>query len=142
MRDLYATTLQLIHLGGEDPFVVASQRAIEWAWRVKGDPPDLQREPNGSVGDFKGTGITWSSIKSKPAQAIEIRLRHPDAKDNNASWNASVVVTEVAGSTRATIRLSFGAAIHTLVPSRISVRAPSIATALMEAPLLAYAGSV
>jgi len=142
MRDLYATTLQLVHLGGEDPFDIAAQRAIEWAWRVKGDPPDLQEEPNGAAGDFKGTSITWSSIKSKHARAIEIRLRHPDPKDNSASWIASVVVTEVSGSTRATVRLSFGAAVHALVPSRISVRAPSIATALMEVPLLAYAGSM
>lgn len=53
-----------------------------------------------------------------------------------------MVLTEVDGATRVTIRLGFGAAVHALVPSRISVRAPSLVTELMEAPLLAYAGAL
>jgi hypothetical protein len=142
MRDLYATTLQLVHLGGGEALEVASERAIDWAWRIDGDSPDLKQTPSGVAGDLGGTSISWSSLESAHSRAVEIRLRHPDARDSTSSWNAYVAIVEVDGSTRATIKLSFGATVHTLVPSRISVRAPAIVTRLMEAPLLAYAGAI
>ncbi|HET7590790.1 MAG TPA: hypothetical protein VFK14_11485 [Solirubrobacterales bacterium] len=142
MRDLYATTLQLVHLGGESAFDVAAQRAIDWAWRIGDEPPDLKATPSGNAGDLRGTSISWSSLTSRHARAVEIRLRHPDSDDPTSSWSAYVAIAEVDNSTRATVKLSFGATVHTLIPSRLSVRAPLVVTQLMEAPLLAYAGSV
>jgi hypothetical protein len=73
---------------------------------------------------------------------VEIQLVHPDGKDAASHWKVSITITEVEGATRVTMRVSFGAKVHTLLPSQISLRAPTLVMDLMEPPLLAYAGSM
>jgi hypothetical protein len=143
MQELYATTMQLVHFGGGDPFEVAAQRALAWGCqRTNSAPPDLKESSNGMSGDLRGASISWTTTQSKKTRAVEIRLVHPDGKDAASHWKVSITITDVEGSTRVTLRVSFGAKVHTLLPSHISLRAPTLAIDLMEPPLLAYAGSM
>lgn len=145
MKDLYATTMKLVHVGGADPFDIACDHALQWAWRLPGKRPDLEQEPSGHAGDrFGGNGtvVSWQSVRSRSAQALEVRLRHPDGSDNTLTWQATALVTSVEGATRVTVRLGLDAAVHSLRPLNISLRAPSVVLRLMEAPLMAYAGEM
>lgn len=145
MKDLYATTLQLVHLGDGDAFDVARARAMAWAWRVDGPVPDLTREPSGSRGDQDaGTGVSvvWNSTITESARAFDVRLTHPDDGDPSMRWQATVTVSEVDKATRATVHLGMEAMVHSLRPWHVQLRAPAVVGQFMQPPLMSYAGSI
>lgn len=143
MRNLYATSLQLVHIAGGDAFEIACERGMRWAWRVGGEAPDLSEQPSGNVGAGKQgeeTVVSWVSLGSDSARSLEIQLRHPDSTDSTVRWEASVAITKVGATTTATVRLGLEATVYSLRPLRLSLRAPSLIPGLMQAPLRAYAG--
>lgn len=145
MRDLYATTLQLVHLGDGDAFDVASARAMEWAWRVEGPAPNLAKEGTGQRGDqdgHAGVSVAWNSTIAASARAFEVRLRHPHDKEPTMRWKATVTISEVENATRASVYLGMEATVHSLRPWHVDLRAPAIVKQLMQPPLMAYAGSI
>jgi hypothetical protein len=137
--------MRLVHLGGGNAFDLAVERAMKWAWRVDGEPPDLTELTSGSARKGEGgreTSVVWTSVKSSAARAIEIKLMHPDQKDPTLRWQATTTITEVEGATRFTLRLQLGATVYSLRPWQISLRAPSIVLDLMQPPLLASVGEL
>lgn len=142
MRDLYATSLQIVHIAGGNAFDVACDRTLGWAWRVQGDPPDLDLQPNGANVDANGTTVRWNSVTARSVRAVQVELEHPDSKDSSNRWKTSVAISEYGGSTKVTIRLGLEATVYALKPVSISMRAPQLAVGLMQAPLLAYAGDI
>jgi len=137
--------MQLVHVGGGNAFEVARERALQWAWRIDGDPPDLSENPTGSARDGdgdQGTMVAWTSTTARLARAIEVRLHHPDENDTTLRWNSLVTVSEIHGATRASVKLGLDATVYSLRPWSMSLRAPLVVTDLMQAPLLAYAGSL
>jgi hypothetical protein len=86
--------------------------------------------------------VSWSSTVAESARAVEVRLQHPDEEDSTLRWTSTITLSDIQGATRVTLRLGLGATVHSLRPSRISLRAPSVVAQLMQAPLLAYAGSL
>lgn len=145
MRDIYATTLQLVDVGGGDPFEVACERAMAWAWRIENEQPNLSEQPSGRLPEDAGpdeTMVEWWSALEGSARALELRLRHPDADDATLQWLATITVSDLEGLTRATVRLERGAVVHSVRPWRLDLRAPSIVLELMCPPLVAYAGSL
>lgn len=145
MRELYATTMQLVHVGGGNPFDVARQRALGWAWRLDGESPDLSERPTGQVSDGDGdlgTTVAWTSMTARSSRAVEMNLHHPDENDETLRWNAAITISEIHGATRASIKLGLDATVYSLRPWRMSLRAPLVVPELMQTPLLAYAGSL
>jgi hypothetical protein len=144
MRDLYATTLQLVHLGDGDPFDVACLRALDWACRrLDGPAPDLAKESSGQRGDTQnGVSVAWRSTIAASARAFEVRLAHPDEREPTMRWQASVTISEVDGATRASVHLGMEATVHSLRPWHVDLRAPAVVRELMQPPLLSYAGSI
>ena len=145
MRDLYATTMQLVHVGGGDAFEVASERALDWVWRVEGPKPDLGERPIGVAPEDaapEDTSVNWWSAASETARALELRMRHPDSEDPTLQWQATITVSDIEGTTRVTLRLERGASVHVLRPWRIALRAPTVVLDFMRAPLRAYAGTL
>lgn len=145
MKDLYATTLRLVHIGDGDAFDIACARAMEWAWRVDGPMPDLAHEPSGARGDRDaGTrvSVVWSSTITASARAFEVRLTHPDEQDPSMRWQATVTISEVDKATRVTVHLGMEATVHSLRPWDVELRAPAVVRQLMQPPLMAYAGSI
>lgn len=145
MRDLYATRLQLVHVAGGDAFDVACDQALKWAWRVGGAVPDLADSPTGTArggSDGEEVAVSWTSLGSREARALEVQLRHPDSSDSTMRWEASVTITKVGTSVVATIRLGLDATVYSLRPLRLSLRAPSLVPQLMSTPLRAYAGDM
>lgn len=144
MKDLYATTLQLVHLGDGDAFDVASKRALEWAWRRLDEPaPDLAKELSGQRGDtHNGVSVGWRSTIAASARAFEVRLGHPDENEPTMRWQASVIISEVEGATRASVHLGMEATVHSLRPWHVDLRPPAVVRELMQPPLLSYAGSI
>jgi hypothetical protein len=145
MRDIYATTMKLVDIGGGDAFEVACERAMDWAWRIEDPRPDLVSRPAGllpvEARPDQTTVQWWSSIEA-PARALELRLRHQDTADSTLQWLATVTISDIDGTTRATVRLERGASVHVLRPWHLDLRAPLIVLELMRSPLLAYAGSL
>lgn len=145
MRDVYATTMRLVDIGGNDAFQVACDRALRWAWRVDAPRPDLLRTPIGRVPEAPAhdeTSVEWWSVPEGTARALELKLGHPDDRDDTLQWLATVTITSLDGATRATVRVERGARIHVLKPSRIDFRPPRLVTELMRPPLRAYAGDL
>ena len=115
------------------------------AWRVDAPRPDLTTQPRGRVPEGAGeeqTTVEWWSVTEGDARALEIRLRHPDSQDATLHWLTTVTVSDIEGTTRATVRLERGARVHVLRPWRMELRAPSVVADLMRPPLLAYAGTL
>lgn len=145
MRDIYATTMHLVDVAGGDAFAEACERAVSWAWRIDDPRPDLEAQPSGRLPEGAGaeeTSVEWWSVTEGTARALEIKLRHLDSQDNTLQWLTTVTVSDIEGSTRATVRLERGARVHMLQPWRMDLRAPGIVVDLMRPPLLAYAGTL
>jgi len=145
MRDIYATTMQLVHVGGGDAFQVACDRAMAWAWRIEDPRPNLSEQPAGTLpkqASPEATTVDWWSVTEGPARALELRLRHPDDKEESLRWLATITISDISGTTRATVRLERGASVHALRPWRLELRAPTIVLDLMRPPLMAYAGTL
>jgi hypothetical protein len=145
MRELYATTMQVVHLAGGDAFNVARERALQWAWRVEGSLPDLDERPHGQEPEAPGTGdtvVNWWSSQGATARAVEIRLTHPDGDDPTMQWRSTIIVSEIDQMTRVTLRLQRGATVHVLRPGRMELRAPAVVMDFMRPPLMAYAGTL
>lgn len=145
MRELYATTVNLVHIGGGSAFEVARERTIEWCWRVDSPHPDFTARPIGQEPAEPGDNeiaVSWWSAQASQARGLEMTLRHPDSDDETLQWRAVTSLSEVGGATRVTVRLQRGASVHVVRPGRISLRAPVLVKHLMESPLLAYAGSL
>lgn len=145
MRDIYATTMQLVHIAGGDAFEVACERAIEWAWRIDAAPPDLAEQAAGTLPEDAQpdeTVVSWWSVIEGPARALELRLRHPDSTEETLTWLATITISDIEGATRATVRLERGASVHILRPWNLELRAPALVLDFMRTPLLAYAGSL
>lgn len=145
MRDIYATTMQLVHLAGGDAFETAAERALAWAWRVDRAMPNLLEEPAGRTpADARpdDTVVSWWSVPQGQARALELRLRHPDSVEETLTWLATITISDIEGATRATLRLERGASVHILRPWSLELRAPALVLEFMSTPLLAYAGSL
>lgn len=144
MRDLYATTMSLVHVAGGSAYEVAVNRALAWAWRLEEDRPSLSKTPSGRAEDAgAGVVVEWASLgSSSSTRAIEIKLQHPDSNDPTLRWLAVTEVTEIGGATKISMRLALGASVYALKPLSLSVRAPVLVQDLMRAPLRAYAGSM
>lgn len=54
MRDIYATTMQLVDIAGGDAFSDACERAMSWAWRIDDPRPDLAVQSSGRLPDGAG----------------------------------------------------------------------------------------
>ncbi len=145
MRDLYATTMQLVHVDTDSAFDVAVDRALAWSFQHIGrQPPDLRENSRGTSHDGR-TGLAqveWWSQLDRPHRVLDVRLRHPDSEDRGLTWLATTTISESEGRTRATVRLERGSNIAVLKPWSIELRAPSLVTALMRPPLLASAGTL
>lgn len=145
MRDIYATTMHIVDIGGGDAFEVACKRAMDWAWRIDDKRPDLRKRPAGRLPENAGpeeTTVEWWAALEGQARALELRLRHPDTQDETLQWLATITISDIEGTTRATVRLERGASVHVLRPWQLDLAAPLVVLELMRPPLLAYAGSL
>jgi hypothetical protein len=144
MAELYATTMQLVHVGGGSAFDVAAERALDWVSRAGRAKPDLAVEPMGEADDGSaGISVWWQATLDVPGiRALEVRMRHPDDNDRSLTWQATATVSEVDEQVRATVRLDRLASVHVLRPAALTLRAPGLVTELMRAPLLASAGQL
>jgi hypothetical protein len=147
LRDLYATTMRLVHVADGDAFAVACDRAADWAWqRLESEPPDFAVRPFGTEPENPSRGdvvVRWMAfLDGSAAKALELRLEHPDSQDDSLVWVATVAVSELEGAVRASVRLERGAHVHLLAPAPLELRAPAVTQELMRPPLSAFAGSL
>lgn len=146
MSELYATSLQLVHVGGGSAFDVAGERCLSWLRRrVPGVPDDLAgvaRDGAQASAQLGHATAQWEMIEAADIRAARFRLAHADEDDKNIEWITVISVSERGPNTRLTLRLHRRASVHMLRPTSVTVRPPNVVLELTKTPLVAYAGDL